>query len=257
MGIRCTVPALLSLVCLAPGSFVDAGDRQIHSFERIRLNITARDCGLAAEWTPSAQPFTLTWQDDHGDLHMDAGGDHDASMELELIRYFDVVCSNQPRADTGQHVVPARGGGDPQWRTTTTLSDEFIESATGRPASTPVRGGRVTFATTPNAADTGARSRPQRGRCGCLATRAGTPSQNEVRQVPQASRRQSNDKVPLVVVVRSRSHSDSSDDQAQRHSRPPRHAARSDCRVQRPPVFGRCSRRACRWCVREVRQENR
>jgi hypothetical protein len=67
-----------------------------HSFERIRLKITARDCGLASEWTPSSQPFTLTWQDDHGDVHMDTGGDHDASMELELMRYFDVVCGNQP-----------------------------------------------------------------------------------------------------------------------------------------------------------------
>jgi hypothetical protein len=66
-----------------------------HSFERIRLKITPRYCGLAAEWTPSAQPFTLTWQDDHGDIHMDTAGDHDASMELELIRYFDLVCGNQ------------------------------------------------------------------------------------------------------------------------------------------------------------------
>jgi hypothetical protein len=65
------------------------------SFERIRLKITARDCGLATEWTPSAQPFTLTWQDDRGDVHMDTGGDHDASMELALIRYFDVVCGDQ------------------------------------------------------------------------------------------------------------------------------------------------------------------
>ena len=67
-----------------------------HSFEPVRLKITAQDCGLAAEWTPSAQPFTLTWQDDHGDIHSDTGGDHDASMELELIRYFDVICGNQP-----------------------------------------------------------------------------------------------------------------------------------------------------------------
>lgn len=67
-----------------------------HSFERVRLKITARDCGLAAEWTPSAQPFTLTWHDDHGDVHTDTGGDHDTLMELEMIRYFDVVCGSQP-----------------------------------------------------------------------------------------------------------------------------------------------------------------
>lgn len=66
-----------------------------HSTERIRLEITARDCGLAAEWTPSAQPFTITWQDDHGDIHTDTAGDHDVSMELALIRYFDVVCGHQ------------------------------------------------------------------------------------------------------------------------------------------------------------------
>lgn len=67
-----------------------------HSFERIRLRITARDCGLASEWTPSAQPFTLTWQDDRGDVHRDTGGDHDASTELALIRYFDVACTSEP-----------------------------------------------------------------------------------------------------------------------------------------------------------------
>jgi hypothetical protein len=99
-----------------------------HSFERVRLKITARDCGLAAEWTPSAQPFTLTWRDDHGDIHMDTGGDHDASMELELVRYFDVTCSNQPRADPELSARSAAGG-DPRWRATTTLSGEFIESA--------------------------------------------------------------------------------------------------------------------------------
>jgi hypothetical protein len=66
-----------------------------HSFERVLLKITPRDCGLAAEWTPSAQPFTLTWQDGLGNIHMHTGGEHDASMELALIRYFDVVCGNQ------------------------------------------------------------------------------------------------------------------------------------------------------------------
>lgn len=66
-----------------------------HSFERIRLKVTARDCGLAAEWTPSAQPLTLTWHDDHGDTHVDAGGDHDASTEVALISYFDGVCGDQ------------------------------------------------------------------------------------------------------------------------------------------------------------------
>ena len=65
-----------------------------HSFERIRLQITPRDCGLATQWTPSSQPFTLTWQDEDGDVHVDLGGDHDASMELTLIRYLNAVCGN-------------------------------------------------------------------------------------------------------------------------------------------------------------------
>ncbi len=65
-----------------------------HSFERIRLVITPRDCELATEWTPSAQPFTLTWQDDHGDVHHDTGGDHDALLELTLLDYFDAVCGS-------------------------------------------------------------------------------------------------------------------------------------------------------------------
>lgn len=66
-----------------------------HSFQRIRLEVSPRDCGLASEWTPSAQPFTLTWQDAHGDVHHDTGGDHDASMELTLLDYLDAVCDSQ------------------------------------------------------------------------------------------------------------------------------------------------------------------
>ena len=58
------------------------------------MEIRHRDCALATEWTPSSQPFTLTWQDDHGDVHMDIGGDHDASMELTLLGYLDAVCEN-------------------------------------------------------------------------------------------------------------------------------------------------------------------
>ena len=65
-----------------------------HSFERIRLQISPRDCRLATQWTPSAQPFTLTWKDDDGDVHVDIGGDHDASLEVILIRYLDAVCSD-------------------------------------------------------------------------------------------------------------------------------------------------------------------
>jgi hypothetical protein len=110
-----------------------------HSFERVRLKITARDCGLAAEWTPSAQPFTLTWRDDHGGIHMDTGGDHDASMELELVRYFDVTCSNQPRADPELSSRPAAEGiRDGALRRPSPVSSS--KARTGSTASTPVRG---------------------------------------------------------------------------------------------------------------------
>jgi len=65
-----------------------------HSYERIRLQILPRDCRLATQWTPSSQPFTLTWEDDHGDVHVNIGGDHDASMELTLIGYLEAACGN-------------------------------------------------------------------------------------------------------------------------------------------------------------------
>jgi hypothetical protein len=66
------------------------------SFERVRLQITPGDCALATQWTPSAQPFMLTWQDDRGDVHMQLAGDHDAPMELSLISYLDAACGNVP-----------------------------------------------------------------------------------------------------------------------------------------------------------------
>lgn len=63
-----------------------------HSFERVRLQLTPNNCRLATTWTPSSQPFTLTWRDDGDDVQQDVGGDHDSAMELTLIRYFDAAC---------------------------------------------------------------------------------------------------------------------------------------------------------------------
>lgn len=63
-----------------------------HSFERVRLQITPGNCALATQWTPSSQPFMLTWQDDRGEVHIQLGGDHDAPMELSLISYMDAAC---------------------------------------------------------------------------------------------------------------------------------------------------------------------
>lgn len=66
------------------------------AFELVRLRITPRDCALATQWTPSALPFIITWRDEQGDLHEDLGGDHDAAMEIALIRYMDAACGDPP-----------------------------------------------------------------------------------------------------------------------------------------------------------------
>lgn len=65
-----------------------------HPIERVRLRITPLDCGLAAGWTPSAQPFTVTWRDEDGRVRTDPGGDHDASMSLALVRWVDRACGD-------------------------------------------------------------------------------------------------------------------------------------------------------------------
>ncbi len=63
-----------------------------HSFQRVRLRLRPRDCRLATEWTPSAQPFVLTWRDAEGVVHGELGGDHDAALELALIDHLNAVC---------------------------------------------------------------------------------------------------------------------------------------------------------------------
>ena len=63
-----------------------------NSSERIRLELRPRDCELAVQWTPSSQPFTITWSDDHGEVHHDLGGDHEARMEVTMIGYLQAAC---------------------------------------------------------------------------------------------------------------------------------------------------------------------
>ena len=63
------------------------------SFQRVRLRIAARDCDLATQWTPSSQPLVVTWQDERGGVHEEAGGDHDADLEIAVITYLDDVCA--------------------------------------------------------------------------------------------------------------------------------------------------------------------
>lgn len=66
------------------------------TFEQVRLSITPRDCVLATQWTPSAQPFTLTWQDADGDVHEDLAGEHDGALQLSLIRHMNAACDDTP-----------------------------------------------------------------------------------------------------------------------------------------------------------------
>jgi hypothetical protein len=65
-----------------------------HPYERVHVRIAPRDCVLATQWTPSAQPLTLSWEDERGTLRSGIGGDHDASVELSLIRHMSAVCDD-------------------------------------------------------------------------------------------------------------------------------------------------------------------
>lgn len=65
-----------------------------HPYERVRVRFAPRDCVLATEWTPSARPLTLSWQDEHGVRRSGLGGDHDAPIELSLIRHMSEVCDD-------------------------------------------------------------------------------------------------------------------------------------------------------------------
>lgn len=65
-----------------------------HPYERVRVRLAPRSCGLATEWTPSARPLTLSWEDEHGHPRSGIGGDHDAPVELSLIRHMSAVCGD-------------------------------------------------------------------------------------------------------------------------------------------------------------------
>lgn len=67
------------------------------SFERIRLRLSPRDCALATEWTPSSQPFAVTWEDQAGVTRSELGGDHDAALEIAMTGYLDVACDDVGR----------------------------------------------------------------------------------------------------------------------------------------------------------------
>jgi hypothetical protein len=65
-----------------------------HPYERVLVRLAPRDCALATEWTPSARPLTLTWEDEHGISRSGIGGDHDAPLELSLIQHMNAVCGD-------------------------------------------------------------------------------------------------------------------------------------------------------------------
>ena len=65
------------------------------SYVPIRLRITPGDCALATQWTPSSQPFALTWEDDDGQLRTKLGGDHDAVLAIAMTGYLDAACAGR------------------------------------------------------------------------------------------------------------------------------------------------------------------
>ena len=65
-----------------------------HPYERVQVRLAPRNCVLATEWTPSARPLTLSWEDQHGHSRSAISGDHDAPIELSLIRHMSAVCGD-------------------------------------------------------------------------------------------------------------------------------------------------------------------
>lgn len=68
-------------------------------FQWVNLKIIVRDCKAATRWTPVDRPFTITWRDEDGKMHLDRAGDFDRSMASSLNRYIDAMCGNAARKD--------------------------------------------------------------------------------------------------------------------------------------------------------------
>jgi hypothetical protein len=62
-------------------------------FRALDLEITVRDCKAATRWTPADRPFTITWRDEYGKVHLDRAGDFDRALARSLTRYIDAVCA--------------------------------------------------------------------------------------------------------------------------------------------------------------------
>lgn len=61
-------------------------------FQSVDLEIVVRDCRSATRWTPGDRPFTITWRDESGRVHLDRAGDFGRSMANSLVRYIDAAC---------------------------------------------------------------------------------------------------------------------------------------------------------------------
>lgn len=61
-------------------------------YQPLDLLVTVRDCSGASRWTPVERPFTITWRDEHGKVHLDRAGDFDRSVAAAMTGYVDAVC---------------------------------------------------------------------------------------------------------------------------------------------------------------------
>jgi hypothetical protein len=61
-------------------------------FQPFSLSISVRDCRTASPWAPGDRPFTISWRDEYGRVHLDRAGDFGRNVALSLIGYVDAVC---------------------------------------------------------------------------------------------------------------------------------------------------------------------
>lgn len=85
-----TVGALHGLDVRAPA--LPAKVSPTSRFHAVTLEIVVRDCAAATRWAPDDRPFTISWQDEYGKVHLDRAGDFDSSMSDLLTQYVDAAC---------------------------------------------------------------------------------------------------------------------------------------------------------------------
>jgi hypothetical protein len=85
-----TVGALHGLDVRAPA--LPAKVSPTSRFQPVTLEIVVRDCAAATRWAPDDRPFTISWRDEYGKVHLDRAGDFDSSMSDLLSQYVDAAC---------------------------------------------------------------------------------------------------------------------------------------------------------------------